>query len=558
MIPARESSKRYLDSVSMQAAVSTMKLASNVLGFEVLELWCWDDNNKDYRCTYAYVDDKTLEQYPSLCHGYLPDKSETSEISKALCLQAVASPHKMVWEVVKRESDGSVPVVRMNKGNTSTAIERWYSEAGMPVRTKVCCCLDIGSSEDEFSSSRSSSSSGTTSAVGSSVVATTQIILVGVSTQEVKHTKARKAFLDTLGRAIFIAAFYLDNEEALEKEEGAAGAAHSTVGPLSNNNMHNNMVTSDSSPNKLQQFNSCNGDPDPEITLVPDNGKNERGRKTASARYREKMWDIRAAHNNPRSPIFASLDNLSAFDENLSSQRSDEGEYGGGGGGPTSPASDKCDNPQQHRRNRHSIGSVSSVSDFSYLAPIVNLPILRQVPEHMDMAHFDNIEFVIHGSHANIYEAYYRGERVIIKMIKPTSELSESAIAEFEMEAAILPRMQHPNIIRVLGSGFLPRRFIVLEYLAGGILEDHLEENELKTGLAARLFKKPTFSYVGLLTAGKQLADAMHYLHSMCSPTTTIIHRGRLQVHVCFLLFLFLTTVHIKAMKIGCIFCTFL
>ena len=38
------------------------------------------------------------------------------------------------------------------------------------------------------------------------------------------------------------------------------------------------------------------------------------------------------------------------------------------------------------------------------------------------------------------------------------------------MEEHILTHMRHPNIVRLLGSGKSPRRFIVLEYLKGGTL----------------------------------------------------------------------------------------
>ena len=47
---------------------------------------------------------------------------------------------------------------------------------------------------------------------------------------------------------------------------------------------------------------------------------------------------------------------------------------------------------------------------------------------------------------------------------------SSVAVSEFETEVSVLSRLNHGNIVRYLGSGYDPRRFIVLEYLEGGTL----------------------------------------------------------------------------------------
>lgn len=413
----------YLDSASMQATESTMQLASNVLGFEVLELWCMDSNKKDYHCTYAYVDEKTLGQYPSISHGYLPDDKQMN-LSRQLCLNTFQTPGKMVWQLVDKEHDQKARKV-------NSAIERWFSGAGLPVRTKACCCLDIGSEYVD-----------------------TEIFLVCVSTQEIKYTKSRKSFLDALGRAIYIAAFHLDNDQ--------------------------------------------DDDINPESTCDD-----------------EHHLDLKASPIR-KSPlitnIFSSTDNLSAI-ENASFT--------------------------PHFGVEGDVSSQHIADDF--VMPIAHLKVRQSsVQENMQLTSFENVEFLNNGSHANVYSALYQNQKVLIKMIKKASELNEAAIGEFELEAATLPRLNHPNIIKMIGSGFLPRRFIVLEFLEGGILEDIMEENELRAGLATRLFRRPTFTYAGLLTAGRELADAMHYLHSTCSSTATILHRGILLLLLLLVLLLLL------------------
>jgi serine/threonine protein kinase len=96
-----------------------------------------------------------------------------------------------------------------------------------------------------------------------------------------------------------------------------------------------------------------------------------------------------------------------------------------------------------------------------------------------------------------------------------------------------LARVRHPNIIRIIGAGSLPRRFIVLEWLGGGTLNTLLAENQQSIGLAGRFFHKPTFTYSSLLLNAKNIAEALDYLHFSCHPGATIIHRGE------FLLFSF-------------------
>jgi serine/threonine protein kinase len=106
------------------------------------------------------------------------------------------------------------------------------------------------------------------------------------------------------------------------------------------------------------------------------------------------------------------------------------------------------------------------------------------------------------------------------------------AMHEFDLEHGMLCRINHPNIIRVLGAGRVPRRFIVLEYLGGGSLHKILSQNQYKPGLAQRLFHKPTFAFVDLLNKAKDLADALEYLHGYCHVGASVIHRGKYFLYI--------------------------
>jgi hypothetical protein len=110
-------------------------------------------------------------------------------------------------------------------------------------------------------------------------------------------------------------------------------------------------------------------------------------------------------------------------------------------------------------------------------------------------------------------------------MIKEEVAFEPVAVHEFDVEQGILARVNHPHIIKLLGSGRFPRRFIVLEYLEGGSLDTILSQNQAKPGFAQKLFRRPTFTYENLLMRAKQMADALDFLHTRCHPGASIIHR---------------------------------
>lgn len=85
-----------------------------------------------------------------------------------------------------------------------------------------------------------------------------------------------------------------------------------------------------------------------------------------------------------------------------------------------------------------------------------------------------------------------------------------------------------PSSIKI---GNTPRKFIVLEYLGGGTLNTILSQNQSKPGLASKLFRKPSFTYVNLLLKLKEISEAFNYLHHDCHKIATIIHRGSTCIH---------------------------
>jgi serine/threonine protein kinase len=109
--------------------------------------------------------------------------------------------------------------------------------------------------------------------------------------------------------------------------------------------------------------------------------------------------------------------------------------------------------------------------------------------------------------------------------------MTEAAVAnelaqdEFEREISILARLNHVNVVEMLGSGSLPssvdpsrrRPLVVLEALSGDTLAYLL------------LLKRPPhrrpFSESRYLRMARELLEALEYIHYRFHPDCTIIHR---------------------------------
>lgn len=137
---------------------------------------------------------------------------------------------------------------------------------------------------------------------------------------------------------------------------------------------------------------------------------------------------------------------------------------------------------------------------------------------------FSNVTCLSSGTNSNIFIADLFDVKVVIKMIKQDLECSELVRKEFDIEYWMLSRVSHPNIIKVIGSGDLPRKFIVLEYLSGGTLKRLLEEKPSKSLLS--MFTNTGISLIDVLEYAKSLASALDHLHREVCLGATVIHRG--------------------------------
>ena len=165
---------------------------------------------------------------------------------------------------------------------------------------------------------------------------------------------------------------------------------------------------------------------------------------------------------------------------------------------------------------------------LSFHYPVADMPVKYHVPDNLTLDNFSDVQHLADGSNSNVFLARLKGQQVVIKLIKEEVVDNPIVVQEFEQEYGMLARMDHPHVIKVLGAGQVPRPFIVLEHLGGGSLEDMLQLSQEKQSgsIASMLFRKPTFTYDSLLLRARSMAEALDYLHRLCHPGATIIHRG--------------------------------
>lgn len=174
--------------------------------------------------------------------------------------------------------------------------------------------------------------------------------------------------------------------------------------------------------------------------------------------------------------------------------------------------------------------NLTPARDFNF--PWADIRIIKGLPDALKFDDdFQDVKHITDGSNAHIYLAKFEGKTVIIKMLKEKFQHSKAVIREFDTEYCCLIRLNHPNIIKVLGAGRNPRRFMVMEYLSGGTLQSLLHNQDTgRASLATRflhqgVFRSRAFTYTQALKKMKDLASALLYLHDQVQEGVTIVHR---------------------------------
>lgn len=146
------------------------------------------------------------------------------------------------------------------------------------------------------------------------------------------------------------------------------------------------------------------------------------------------------------------------------------------------------------------------------------------LPPFVDPVMWSDLQQLQHridSSSCHIYTAVWKDTPVIVKLIKAHRISSPATLSEFEMEAAVLSNVRHPYVVQLLGRGYQPRLFLVLELLGGGSLSHALG---LRPGALGK-GRKRTLCYRECLQMGKAIAGAMNFLHRQWRPGVMVLHR---------------------------------
>jgi serine/threonine-protein kinase len=114
------------------------------------------------------------------------------------------------------------------------------------------------------------------------------------------------------------------------------------------------------------------------------------------------------------------------------------------------------------------------------------------------------------GAMGAVYRAFYSklGKDVAIKIIATGLDANPKNLARFEREAAILKVLDHPNIVRLYGTGrYHKKPFYVMEYVAGETLEGVLK-------------RRDRFTWEEVVSLGRQICSALQHAHQQ-----GIVHR---------------------------------
>ena len=150
---------------------------------------------------------------------------------------------------------------------------------------------------------------------------------------------------------------------------------------------------------------------------------------------------------------------------------------------------------------------------FDIIDPKVNKRDIScvDIPSHIRIDSNEIVfgEIIGRGAVASVYSGNWKNNSVAIK--KFFNFVHASEIKSFMNEIQLLHTLQHPNIVGLFG-GFVTegRPAIVCELVERGSLDDVLYHSVLKLSFKVKI------SFI------KQIAEALHYLHSLDPP---IIHR---------------------------------
>lgn len=151
------------------------------------------------------------------------------------------------------------------------------------------------------------------------------------------------------------------------------------------------------------------------------------------------------------------------------------------------------------------------------------IPLAINIPTDVSWNEFTQVKRLARSAAFLIFRARWRDQTVVVKrLLDEEEEPRHGAIHEINREIKVLSRIQHPHIIKVLGSGNNPNRFAILEYMGGGTLSQKLNYSHGMTHPGYGKFKLPQKEALEYAT---KLAEALAYMHESWNAGVRLIHR---------------------------------
>ena len=92
-------------------------------------------------------------------------------------------------------------------------------------------------------------------------------------------------------------------------------------------------------------------------------------------------------------------------------------------------------------------------SSGNFAFPLELLEVRRGFDRNVNLEEAENLQYLCQGSNSHVFTAVWKNQDVIIKMLQNDKIRCTLALEEFDLELELLSRLEHPNIIKVLGSG---------------------------------------------------------------------------------------------------------
>lgn len=176
---------------------------------------------------------------------------------------------------------------------------------------------------------------------------------------------------------------------------------------------------------------------------------------------------------------------------------------------------------------------VDTSAEKSVYVPLASLPTRVKVLTNLNGQSFTDVKFLTSGSNSLLLSSSYNSETVVIKMLSSKHSITSKAADELNFELGLLTRLSHPSIIRIIGAGQEPKRFIVVEYLTDGTLdkllypEEHNNQTEKSSSLSCLAVpKKKTLKIPQIVHISKEIISALKFLHEDFHDEAVVIHRG--------------------------------